>query len=258
MPSSRALDVLKMSLLLGLGLLGSAESLLAQNDKVKAPPARVEATRAELEAIAAHPPKGMSGTDLGAVQSRLANGDFAVGDRILIEVVGDSIYSDTFTVRSGRALVLPSLPPLSLEGVLRSESDSVISGYLTRYLRNPQVTVTPLIRMGLLGGVVRPGYYDVPAQSLITEVVMLAGGGLAGTGDMSRTVVYRGNTVVLDSKAANAAAANGSTLDVLNLQSGDNINIGVKNPGGTLTKVQIITGLLAIPLMILSISAIAN
>jgi hypothetical protein len=180
-----------------------------------------------------------------------------VGDKLLIEVLGDTTYSDTFAVRSGRIIVLPGLPPLSLAGVLRSESDSVVHEFLGRYVRNPQVDVTPLIRFGVLGGVARPGYYDVPAESLLSDVVMGAGG-LGNFGDMKKTVVFRGNAEVLDKKATNVAVTNGSTLDILNLQSGDNIQVGVTNPGATLNKVQIITAILAIPLLLVSISAIAN
>jgi len=199
----------------------------------------------------------MSSADLHAAQRRLTNGDFNVGDRVLIEVTGDTVYSDTFTVRTSRVLALPALPPLSLEGVLRSESDSVIAGFLARYLRNPEVTVTPLMRIGILGGVNRPGYYDVPAQTILSDVVMI-GGGLSPVGSMKRTAVNRGNEEVLDSKAVSLGISNGSTLDLLNLQSGDNVNVGVANPEATLNKVQIITALLAIPLMIVTISAIGN
>ena len=235
--------------------IGDVPGLSAQDERV--PPPRVEATRQELEAIAAHPPKGMSSADLASVQSRLRVGDFAVGDKVLLRVAGEETLSDTFSVRSGRVLVLPSMPPLSLEGILRSEADSVIVGFLSKYLRDPQVTVTPLIRLGILGGVVRPGYYDVDAQSLLSDLVTDAGG-LGGTGDMGRSKVYRGNDVVLDQKAVNVAISNGSTLDLLNLQSGDNFDVGVKNPSTALTKVQIITALLAIPLMIVTITQIAN
>jgi len=255
MPSNRV-----YALLLGtLAFLGTAAALQAQDKGKNAPvpPARVEATRSELEAIAANPPKGMAPADLEAVKQRLAHGDFAVGDKVLIEVIGDQTYSDTFTVRSGRVLVLPSLPTLSLDGVLRSESDSVIGAFLARFLRDPQVTVTPMIRLGVLGGVGQPGYYDVPAQSLLSEVIMGAGG-LGVYGDMKRTTVNRGNEEVLDSKAANVAIANGSTLDLLNMQSGDNVNVGISNPQKTLNKVQIITAILAIPIMILTISALTN
>ncbi len=256
MPSNRAATALRTVLCLALVALQSPGELAAQ--QTTAPPPRVEATRTELEAIAAHHPKGMSQADVASVQSRLANGDFAVGDRVLIEVQGDTTYSDTFTVRTGRVLMLPSLPPLSLEGVLRSEADSVIAGFLGRYIRDPQIRVTTLIRLGVLGGVVRPGYYDVASQSLLSEVVMQAGGGLGPLGDMGRTKVMRGNEAVLDPKAVNIAISNGSTLDLLNLQSGDNVNVGVQNPNATLTKLQIVTAILAIPLMIVTISAIGN
>ena len=256
MPSSHIVRAVWTAFLVGAGGSVLVPALNAQK-VAPAPPARVEATRAELEAIAAHPPKGMSSADLQAVQQRLAFGDFNVGSRILIEVQGDTIYSDTFAVRAGSVLTLPSLPPLSLQGVLRSESDSVITQFLSKYLRNPEVRVTPLLRVGVLGGVTQPGYYDVPAQTLLSDVVMGAGG-LAPTGDMKRTKINRGNTEVMDSKAVSVAISNGETLDLMNLQSGDNINVGVSNPQNTLSKVQIITGLLAIPLMIVTISAISN
>jgi len=238
-----------------IGLLGTTSELAAQQGAT--PPPRLEATRAELEAIAAHPPKGMSSTDLAMVQARLANGDFAVGDKITIQVQGETTLSNTFTVSGSRALLLPALPPLSLAGVLRSESDSVITEFIGRYVRDPQVTVQPLIRLGVLGGVARPGYYDVPAQTLLSDVVMTAGG-IGPLGDMKRTTVNRGNAELLDPKAANNAIANGKTLDLLNLQSGDNVNIGVQNPNATLTKIQIVGAILAIPLMIVTISTITH
>lgn len=253
MPSSR---MARVGFLLCIGFLALGADLHAQK-VAPAPPARVEATRAELEDIAAHPPKGMSKGDLQAVQQRLMYGDFNVGSRVLIEVQGDTIYSDTFAVRTGSMLTLPSLPPLSLQGVLRSESDSVIAQFLAKYLRNPEVRVTPLMRVGVLGGVMQPGYYDVPAQMLLSDVVMNAGG-LNQFGDMKRTKINRGNEEVMDSKGVSVAIANGATLDLMNLQSGDNINVGVQNPQATLNKVQIITALLAIPLMIVTISAISN
>lgn len=256
MPSSPLARALRYSLCLCISAVGTSASLAAQQP-TPVPAPRLEATRAELEAIAAHPPKGTSSADLRVIQERLTSGDFNVGSRVLIEVQGDTMYSDTFTVRTGRTLALPALPPLSLEGVLRSESDSVIGSYLAKYLRDPEVTVTPLMRIGILGGVIRPGYYDVPAQTLLSDIVMAAGG-LSADGDMRRTKIFRANDEVMDPKAVNLAIVNGATLDLMNLQSGDNVNIGVSNPQNTLNKVQIITAILAIPLMILTITALAD
>jgi len=255
MADERRAPLPRTILVCGILVSGLAGSVHAQEQV--APPARVEATRPELEAIAAHPPKGMSAGDLAAVESRLAVGDFTVGDKILLYVAGEETLSDTFPIRQGRVLMLPSLPPLSMEGVLRSEADSLITGFLARYLRDPQVTVTPLVRLGILGGVVRPGYYDVPAQSLLSELVMI-GGGMTTVANMKRSKVNRQNQEVMDSKAISEAIANAQTLDLLNLQSGDNFDVGVQDPGKNLEKVQILTALLAIPLMIVSISAIAK
>ena len=70
-----------------------------------------------------------------------------------------------------------------------------------------------------------------PSQTLLSDIVMSAGG-LGATGDMKRTKVFRGNEEIMDPKAVNLAIANGATLDLMNLQSGDNVNIGVQQPAG--------------------------
>jgi protein involved in polysaccharide export with SLBB domain len=245
--------LLQVALLIIIGSVSLTADVRAQK---AAPPARVEATRPELEAIAAHPPKGMSAADLAAVQSRLANGDFAPGDQIAIQVQGETALTNTFAVSGTRTLLLPSLPPLSLAGVLRSESDSVITEYIGRFIRDPQVTVQPLMRLGILGGVGKPGYYEVPATSLLSEVVMAAGG-IGADGAMEKTQIFRGNDQVLDPKAVNVAVTNGTTLDLLNLQSGDNIQVGEKGSGFKST-LGIVTAVLAIPLMLVTISSLKH
>jgi protein involved in polysaccharide export with SLBB domain len=252
MPSRNVAGGLNAALFLLLGVLCSAAALEAQQ---VTPSARVEATRPELEAIAAHPPKGMSAADLAAVQSRLANGDFAVGDKIAIQVQNEPTLSNIFTVSGDRTLLLPSLPPLPLAGVLRSESDSVITAFIARFIRDPQVTVQPLLRLGVLGGVGKPGYYEVPSTSLVSEVVMAAGG-MGQNGTMEKAQVYRGKTAVLDSKSVTAAITSGATLDLLNLQSGDNLQVG--ETGSFKSTLGIVTAVLAIPLMIVTISSLKN
>ena len=139
MPSNRRTIVPKTSLLLILGLLAASNDLLAQKETTPPPP--VQATRAELEAIDAHPPKGMSSADRAAVQSRLANGDFVVGDKVADRGGGrhDPTATRSPSAASG-TLLLPSLPPLSLDGVLRSESDSVISEFLGTLHPGPQTS----------------------------------------------------------------------------------------------------------------------
>lgn len=240
--------------LLAIGLGAPVQEAEAQ--AVNTGSARVEATRAELEAVAAHPPKGMSAGDLRAVQNRLAKGDFGPGDRITIGVQGEADLSNTFMVGAGTVLTLPGLPPLPLSGVLRSESDSVITEFIGRFIRDPQVTVQPLLRLGVLGGVGAPGYYEFPSTTLLSEVVMAAGG-MSPTGKMSKSQVYRNNDEILNPKAVNEAISSGMTLDLLNIQSGDNFHVGEKQPG-FMSTIGIVTAVLAIPLMIVTITSLKS
>jgi protein involved in polysaccharide export with SLBB domain len=76
----------------------------------------------------------------------LRNGDFLPGDRIYIVVLGDSALTDTFTVRGDRRLQLPNIPDVTLSGVLDSELNTFLTTELSRYLKNPTVTATGMVR----------------------------------------------------------------------------------------------------------------
>src|SRR3569623_1981355 len=93
--------------------------------------AHTEATRAQLqelavttEAQAANAPDAATRQQrqmqAATIRARLRDGDFVVGDCILLSVRGDSTISDTVTVRAGRMIRLENIPDISLQGVLRS------------------------------------------------------------------------------------------------------------------------------------------
>lgn len=219
----------------------SATALGAQQP---APDARrVEATRQDLQALLTN--SKLSAEERQAVEVRLRDGDFLPGDRIRLVVLGDTALTDTFTVRPGRMLQLPNIPDISLQGVLRSEFPTYLKGKLLQYLRDPQVTATPLIRLAVLGAVNRPGFYVVPATTLASDVVMAAGGP-AGQADIAKAIVRRGPVPVIDSKQMRQAFADGVSIDQLNLHSGDEFVIGEKSGGvkGALQTAGLISGIL--------------
>jgi polysaccharide export outer membrane protein len=133
--------------------------------------------------------------------------------------------NDTFAVRTGRVLVLPNFPAIPMEGVLRSEVQDYLSGKIAQYIRNPTVTVEPLVRVSLLGSVNRPGFYTIRADALASEAIM-AGGGPSGNADISKTVIRRNGQEVRSREQVQAAFARGVSLDELNLQPGDEIVVG--------------------------------
>jgi hypothetical protein len=212
------------------------------------------ATRDELEAILARSGKAkLSDKDRTMVESRLRDGDFQNGDRLIVRIRGDSALSDTFAVRVGQVVTLPDMPPLELKGVLRSEVKERVMTHVSQFVRNPQIEVEPLIRLGLLGQVARPGYYNVRADVPVSEVVMIAGG-MSGEADFKKTIAQRGKVELYDRDKIRQSMAAGMSLDQLGLQSGDEIVVG-RSSGGFTGALPIITGVAALAAAIIGISA---
>lgn len=198
--------------------------------------ARQQATRAELQALAqqlATSRDSASPALLAMVQGRLRDGDFREGDRIYLRVIEEPTLTDSFTVRTGRQLILPNLPPVSLAGVLRSELEEHLRTAISQVIRSPQVSATSYIRIAVLGGVVRPGFYQAPAETPIDQVLMLAGG-LAPDARIEKSTVRRENAVVADAIDTRRLLAAGASLDQANLRAGDELLIGKRGSGGGL------------------------
>ncbi len=201
-------------------------------------PKRAQATRAELEDLLARAPaNAQNSPDVVALRERLTEGDFQGGDRIVLRVLEDSTLSDTFTVRPGRTLSLASLPEISLRGVLRSELEAFLTAQVGRFLRNPTVTAVSLVRIAVFGEVIRPGFYHVPADVLLSDVMMIAGGP-TGNADTRKTFVRRGSEELMDREATRRALLAGRSLDQLNLHGGDEIVIGGRG-GGVMSALQV-------------------
>jgi protein involved in polysaccharide export with SLBB domain len=155
------------------------------------------------------------------VARRLREGDMRFGDRIVLAVIDQPTLSDTFSVTIGRRLELPGLRPIDLTGVLRSELDARLAQAVREVYRNAEVRTQALMLVGVLGAVARPGYYYVPPEALLEEVVMAAGG--FSSEATARLAVERGDSVVLRESDTDLALRAGRNLGSLGLSSGDAI-----------------------------------
>jgi protein involved in polysaccharide export with SLBB domain len=182
-------------------------------------------TRAQLEEEARAATQAGRTTEATLIQYRLQHGDFREGDRVLVTVRSPGGFSDTLTVRAAKQLELPQLPPVSLEGILRSELAARLTTYLSQYLRDPVVIVRPLLRVGILGGVTRPGYYYASADLPLSDVLMTAGGP-SNDADVSKLTVRRGNQIIIPEREGRAALSAGRTMDNLHMQAGDELQVG--------------------------------
>lgn len=188
------------------------------------------AIKTEQEAASASdaPTRQQKQMQAATIRGRLRDGDFDVGDRVLLAIRGDSAIGDTVTVRAGRIIKLPNLPDISLQGVLRSELQDYLTTQLARYIKRPEVETTSLVRVAVMGSVNKPGFYQLPADLALADAIMIAGGPTQ-TADVDRTQLKRGNDVIYSSQLLGQEVAKGATLDQLNIRPGDQILIGAKH-----------------------------
>lgn len=153
-----------------------------------------------------------------------------VGDRIALRIEGPLTIDDTVIVREGVVIQIPNIGDVSMQGVKRSDVQTHLSREIARYVKEPVVYAVPLVRVSLAGAIARPGFYSVPSDMVLSDILMLAGGPLPN-GDVNRSVVMRGNKEVMDKNEVAQALAAGLTLDEFHLTPGDQIVIGERSRG---------------------------
>ena len=156
------------------------------------------------------------------VRQRLEEGDFRVGDRVVLSVQGEPSLPDTVPVEPGPQITLPLFGSISLRGVLRSEIEEHLTRELGKVIRDPVVRAEGLMRLSIQGAVAGPGFYLVPTDMLLSEALMSAGGP-AGDADLDKLRIERAGRPVLSPEETQTALVEGRTLDQLNLQAGDQI-----------------------------------
>ena len=228
---------------------------------------RVYMTRPQLEALLARldsvaRSRGASGgqqaqalRDAAPLRQRLADGDFQAGDRVLLRVDGEQQLSDTFTVEEGRLLRLPNIGDVPLTGVLRAELEDHVRTRLATFIKNPVVRARPLIRIGVMGEVSRPGFYLVAPTSQVEDAVMAAAGATQNA-KLSGIVVQRTDGEEWKGAALQQAMAAGRTLDELGIRSGD--RFFVPRRGDASRTVAILAAVVTIPATIFAITRLAR
>ena len=178
--------------------------------------------------------------EAAAVKLRLSEGDFHPGDRFLITLTQDgSARSDTASVRDSLLVSLVGLPDLSLQATLRSELNDKLTAHVARFLRNSSVRTIVFTRVAIFGGVSRPGYYVVPPDQPIGELLMVAGG-TTQDARLNELQVNRGSETLISAKDSRKALKEGRTLEQLDVQSGDEIKIPVKRKYSAQTVIQLL------------------
>ena len=239
-----------------LGVLGIPRALLAQPSSPMASSSSRVATRAELEAAAMELDRLSASTAYGettrmrarteaaAVRRRLTEGDFHVGDRLIVNVEGPVVLDDTVTVLEGVRITIRGIRDVALAGVLRSELTAKLRSDIIEISRNTtRVSARPLLRLAVFGSVTNPGYLSLPPETTVDQLINAAGGP-SGTADMGRVTLERADTVLLTNDAVRTAIAQGRTVEALGLADGDALVVPDKGqPMNAQAKVQLFMSL---------------
>lgn len=225
---------------------------------------RVQVTRASLDSLlrqfdeASNSPsygpelRSRARQQAALVRARLRDGDFQVGDRIRLAVAGESSLTDTFTVQTGRLIDLPNIGHVSVSGLLRSELRDSLQARLGAFLRNPDVRAQPLIRLSVLGSVAQQGFYTVPVDITIDDLLMAAGGP-AGTANLERLRLQRGGEELWSSDELTESIARGRTLDELNVQAGDQLLVPQRTQRDWRSIMQVVAIATTVPFTIIAL-----
>lgn len=201
----------------------SGPGLLVSRNDLTAAAVRAEAAGAAGDA--------QSALQAAAMRKRLRDGDLQVGDRVVVTIVSDALHRDTVVVRPDRTLQLPGMIVVPVDGVLRSELRDRISTEVLKYVKAQQIEVTPLLRVAILGAVIKPGYFAFPSDIPLTDAIMGAGGP-APSADVGRSVVMRANREFRSAGETSKAITTGLTLDQFGLSAGDELVIGQRSSFG--------------------------
>lgn len=156
-----------------------------------------------------------------AVNRRLREGDFQVGDQVQLVIEGEQAIPP-LTVARGRVLIIPNLGEMTLEGVLRSELTAKVTEHVARYIRDPVVRAQSLIRLAVTGAIGKPGFHWIAAETPLPDALMLAGGPVSGA-KLDNLRIERGGERIWEDDSLQRALAEGQTLDQMSLRSGDEI-----------------------------------
>ncbi|MGH7583902.1 MAG: polysaccharide biosynthesis/export family protein [Gemmatimonadales bacterium] len=176
--------------------------------------------------------KAAKRSEADVIRERLVDGDFHTGDIISIQVLGEPGVSALYQVSPDRTITIVGGEEISVKGILRSELQNYITRQLKVFIRDPVVKTTSAIRVSIFGAVAKPGFVQAPATALLSDVLMQSAGGVQNNMREDKSVIKRGDRVVVDGEQFRQALHSGMTLDQLNVEAGDEISVAAKPARG--------------------------
>jgi protein involved in polysaccharide export with SLBB domain len=151
------------------------------------------------------------------------------GIKLIIYHISDSVSGDYYIQEDGSI----SLPFLGKIKAVDRNIDSLKSEINLKYnnlYKNPELTIMPIIRINVFGEVRNPGFYYVTGIDKLSDILAKAGGTTADADLGDINITRKDRKIEINGEKA---IQNGSKLDDIGLQSGDQIYVTRKWFTGT-------------------------
>lgn len=142
------------------------------------------------------------------------------GDAIELNVIGyEDDLNGIYEVSSRGELVIPFIGRVQAAGMTEQALDRRLTERIHRYYINaPEVVITPLFSVTVLGSVYRPGPYQIQGGEPISRLIGLAGGTRDNASMGSVRVTRDGESRKLNLKSA---LQDGRSVNDIGINSGD-------------------------------------
>jgi protein involved in polysaccharide export with SLBB domain len=151
------------------------------------------------------------------------------GVKLIIYHISDSVSGDYYIQEDGSI----SLPFLGKIKAADRNIDSLKSEINLKYnnlYKNPELTIMPIIKINVFGEVRNPGFYYVTGIDKLSDILAKAGGTTADADLGDINITRKDKKIEINGEKA---IQNGSKLDDIGLQSGDQIFVTRKWFTGT-------------------------
>jgi polysaccharide export outer membrane protein len=102
------------------------------------------------------------------------------GDELNVIVYGEKDLTQTVTVLPSGTISYPLIGEVHIGGLTPTQAATAMSTSLKHYVRQPQVSVVVVkegpLEVLVLGNVTKPGKYELPSRSHLTDAIASAGG----------------------------------------------------------------------------------
>ncbi len=147
---------------------------------------------------------------------------FVAGDGLGITVFPDTSHflNGLYPIDLEGYVFLPLVGRFQVTSMSVHQFTEFLQSTYAQYLRFPEIQVTPLIRVSLLGGFNRPGLYYIDPNRSLWDLVYMAGGFSHEAG--LRKMHWERDKTVLERELVSQYQA-GASLRMMGVKSGDQI-----------------------------------